>query len=79
MLAKILNPRQNRVSLKHKLLPVSVSRIFYAPILANCFHAVSRSVMGVSVSGNAPAVLCSESTPAPIGHLFLNHKEANHA
>lgn len=73
--------RYNQNLSKPKQCPASVSRLFYAPILSIRPYFVTRFIksLGVLGSGNAPAVLGSESTPTFTGVLNLNSKEAHHA
>lgn len=74
------NKGYNAISLNHKQCPATVSRLFIAPNLGKraSTRAGIRPTLGVLVSGNAPTVLCSESTPAFIGGSQSQTQGAHH-
>lgn len=64
-----MNLRYNQISYKHKQCPATVSRLFCPRILGKrAFTRTGvRTSLGELGSGNAPAVLCSRSSPTFIG------------
>ena len=72
----------NSISHNPKQFPASVTRLFYSPNLGKraSIRAGIRTALGELGSGNAPAVLGCESSPAFIGGFqSQNPKEANMA
>lgn len=72
----------NSISHNPKQFPASVTRLFYSPNLGKraSIRAGIRTTLGELGSGNAPAVLGCESSPAFIGGFqSQNPKEANMA